>query len=409
MGAIREARWECPSCGLEERGRYESCTGCGAARPPGVRFYLPDDALAVTDPSLLADANSGADWNCDHCTGANKNSVGGRLVTSCVHCGNGRDSRDPSLPVRHFSPGSAPASAQEARRLTRESAIENSRRREETRRHQPASRLPRDHQSSSALAGSVSQEGPEKQSQGTAPFAAFLLVIVPMLLVSFLVWSFAFARYDTTWTVTDHRWERSIAIEVFKTLDQEGWNPPGDARIGSSEVRIRSWRDVLDRYETRSRQVTRTVSDGSQQYVCGTQDMGNGYFKDRMCTRQLTRTIRETEHYQHPIYRKEPVHDTWHEWKVDRWVPDRTLRSAGRDQNPYWAETPAYHERLREGRRHERLFLILDGPEGERYEPAVSEAAWRGLKASDQVRITTDFWGREISSDMPVQLPDATN
>ncbi|HEX8246476.1 MAG TPA: hypothetical protein VF541_23430, partial [Longimicrobium sp.] len=63
--AIREGRWDCPSCGSEAQlGRHVYCTGCGAPRPEEVQFYLPEDAEAVTDAGQLAQANAGADWVC---------------------------------------------------------------------------------------------------------------------------------------------------------------------------------------------------------------------------------------------------------------------------------------------------------------------------------------------------------
>ncbi|MCA9774135.1 MAG: hypothetical protein KC466_17065, partial [Myxococcales bacterium] len=71
MSGLREGRWVCTYCGAECRGRDESCagldggSGCGAARQPGVRFYLPGRRPYLTDPGLIADARSGADWHCD--------------------------------------------------------------------------------------------------------------------------------------------------------------------------------------------------------------------------------------------------------------------------------------------------------------------------------------------------------
>lgn len=63
---IREGRWLCQFCGAENLGRFESCEGhgsggCGAARQPGTRFYLPENSPIITDVSLLADARSGRD------------------------------------------------------------------------------------------------------------------------------------------------------------------------------------------------------------------------------------------------------------------------------------------------------------------------------------------------------------
>jgi hypothetical protein len=70
--AIREGRWDCPSCGkVGVMGHEVVCPGCGKPRGK-VQFYLPSDAAVVTDASKLAEARAGADWICGFCKAANR-------------------------------------------------------------------------------------------------------------------------------------------------------------------------------------------------------------------------------------------------------------------------------------------------------------------------------------------------
>ncbi|HEX8432380.1 MAG TPA: zinc finger protein, partial [Longimicrobium sp.] len=71
--AIREGRWDCPSCGSTGIfGRHVECLSCGKPRPGGVRFYLSDDAPVLVDPERIAEARAGADWVCEHCAATNR-------------------------------------------------------------------------------------------------------------------------------------------------------------------------------------------------------------------------------------------------------------------------------------------------------------------------------------------------
>lgn len=367
MSGLREGRWVCTYCGAECRGRDESCagldggSGCGASRQPGDRFYLPGQSPYLTDPDLIADARSGADWNCDHCGGANKGAIRSHPVTACAHCGNGRDVTDPDNVTRNFSPGGAPASAEALR---------------QTRPDPRAAAGPSGNAARSAIS-----------------HVRLALIGAALLAVFFLLWSVLFATYPAQVPVTAISWERSITVEALRTLTQEGWDAPTDARIFDRDRRVRSWRDVLDRMETRTKQVSEQVQSGTQNYSCGTTDLGNGYFQDRTCTRPVYQTRTRTETYQEPIYRREPVYDTWLIWEVDRWVPARTLTSRGTTPERAWPVVRIGGAE-RTGSTSERLMVdLLDG-ENALSGQEVTEEVWAGAIRSRELSITRDWWGR---------------
>lgn len=353
--AIREGRWRCPSCGAENRGRNESCAGldghggCGAARPAGVTFYLPGDAPAVSDAGLLADALSGQDWICDHCQGANPNAVNGRRVTRCRHCGQAREAGDPSLEVRHYGPGEVPTEPVTPERPDRRAA----------RADLPAGR------------------------GRTRPTVLALLAAVLLAVAAWWAWPRTHEGQ-----VAELSWERTVAIEALVTHVEGDWSVPSGGRQLSSERRIRSYRDVVDHYETRTRQVSDRVPSGTESYSCGSTDLGNGYFQDRTCTRTTYTSVSRTESYQAPVYRQEPVYDQWYSFEIDRWEPGRVLEAHGGDTQPTWPEVRLAGPREREGARKETYVAILEDEQGRvRAEPGLAE--WLSLDPGQEVRWST--------------------
>lgn len=365
MSGLREGRWVCTYCGAECRGRDESCagldggSGCGAARQPGVRFYLPGQSPYLTDPGLIADARSGADWNCDHCGGANKGAVGSHPVRACVHCGQAREATDQPTPVRDFAPGLAPATAE-------------------------AVRPPRP---------SPNRRNAASPSPSPARSTRIGLITGALLAVLFLAWSVLFAAYPAPMAVTGLNWERTLTVEAYRTVQEEGWDAPSDARVHDRDRRVRSWREVLDRMETRTRQVSERVQVGTESYGCGTRDLGNGYFQDLTCTRPAYQTRMRTETYQEPVYRREPVYDTWLSWEVERWVPARTERTSGTRPDRTWPE-PDLAANERAGTRSERLTVDLGFGEDRLEGRVVPDPVWTAAVRDRELLVTRDWWGR---------------
>ena len=150
--------------------------------------------------------------------GANLNAIAGRRVLKCVHCGNIRDEEDKDRRVSSYAPGAQPASA---------AALVEPRRRPVS----PAARR-------------EDRSAPAKRPARRLPIAWILgaIALVLGLAASFLV------TWTVEQTVAATSWERRIAVEEFRTLTQEDWDPPSDARILDRETRIRTHRQVIDRY-----------------------------------------------------------------------------------------------------------------------------------------------------------------
>jgi hypothetical protein len=258
---IREGVWDCQHCGA--RGlpsREQACPGCGAVRPPNVRFRLPDSASEITTPDLLARAAEGPDWGCDQCGTSNS----GRQ-TSCQQCGAPRES------LKH-PPAPQPFNA--------ESPLTSARR-----------------------------SHPVRHLVGGGIAAVLLLAIF---------FSWLFASQTETLQVQRTQWMREHHIEQISTITEEDWSVPSGGRERSRFRAVHHYDKVLDHYETRTRQ----VQTGTRQVKTGTRDLGNGFFEDVYESEPIygTETYEEPIYRDEPRYATKYRYqiERWRPSRVDR-------------------------------------------------------------------------------------------
>jgi hypothetical protein len=333
--AIREGRWDCPTCGtLGLMGRDLACTGCGNRRPEGVRFYLPDDAAEVTDAARLAEARAGADWICEHC------GVSARATQArCPGCGAER--------------GSSP------QQQTHEHRYDDA----------PADEAPR------ALAAVA----PTKRKRRWKGPAALLAVVGGMVWYN--------GPVEVTATVAAKDWTRGIEVQEYRTVQEEDWSVPQGGREKRSFRAVRDHRQVLDHYETKTRQVSERVQTGTRTYTCGQRDMGNGYFEDVTCTEPEYTTNYRTETYQDPVYRQEPIYDTRYAYEIEKWLPDDTAWARGdAAREPSWPAVQIDRNE-REGARIQRYVLRFTDDEGKTYEEEVSPEQFARYRQGQSVTL----------------------
>ncbi len=341
--AIREGRWDCASCGtVANRGRVVNCPGCGLPRPAGTRFYLPEDAPEITDAAHLAEARAGADWVCEHCAASAH-----ATEADCPGCGAPRGS-SPTQQVHDYDVDDIPRDGRERRTAAPLAAV------------------------------------PQKQR---SPWVGRGVLVA---LLAALWWFFS--PHEVTAVVDAKTWDRTLEVQAYRTLRESDWTVPSGGREIRSYRAIREYRQVLDHYETRERTVSEQVRTGTRTYVCGSRDLGNGSFEDRTCTEPEYETRTRTETYQHPVYRREPVYDTKHDYDIERWVRDTVLAVHGEADEPAEAADPAWpvarlRERQREGARTEKYVLRFRDEDGDSYETAVTLDRFRQLRVGAPVRI----------------------
>jgi hypothetical protein len=333
-------------------GRHKSCKKCGRSRPAGVKFYLADEASIVEEEALLAEAGKGPDWVCAFC--GTSNAV---ERETCQACGAGREADSHQQAVTDYAPGEAPT--------TGDMTVEE---------RPPAKVAAKPAASNRNLIILI----------GLAAF----VVLCMGLAVAFLV----FGGREERATVSGFEWQRTVAVEAFQTVEEEDWSVPEGGRIKSQRQAIQSYVDVLDRYETRQREVQEQVQVGTEDYVCGQRDLGNGFFEDVMCQRPIYETQSRTETYEEPIYRQEPVFATLFVYDIDKWNVVRTDEAAGQDHSPMWPRSDlASNER--EGDRTERYVVYFSDENGETYPWELTLAEWERYEMGQSVVLEFDSFG----------------
>lgn len=362
--AIREGRWDCTTCGTKGvRGSSLKCPNCGSSRPADVKFYLPEDAPEVTDAEQIKHAQAGADWYCEHCGSGNSNAR-----VDCRQCGAPKGS-SPAHEQKTYAPEEVPTygnivpdevlAAQAMQRVA----------------PKPKSKAPM-----FALVG--------------IPFAVICLVLTCVVGGMFML----LRTTDESLTVQGFSWSRTVAIEEIKTVREQDWAVPTGGREVSSRQEIHHYDKVIDRYETKTRQVSERVKDGEEKYVCGKKDLGNGHFEDKYCTRDKYRTEYRTETYQDPVYKDVPRYQTKYTYDIEKWLVNRTEEAAGEDHNAQW---PSYELKSteREGEKKETYTIRFLNSKGKEYSLDFPFEKWRTYETNQKVTAKVDIFGEVVEVD----------
>lgn len=331
--SIREGLWDCASCGTKGiLGRYRACPSCNTPRADDVRFYLPEEASEIISFTQISDATAGADWYCPHCSSGNP-----ATATNCKYCGANRDDSTLHQTVT-YTPETTPHNAKEAEPKSI-----------------PTPPPPRKSKKGKIIAGGLTL------SAGLGVY----LTLTPS---------------DIPVTVSGFSWERSVTVEEYKTLRKKGWEVPQGGHIISKAQAFHHNENVLDHYKQGTRQVCENLQTGTTTYNCGSQDLGNGYFQDKTCTRpEYTRECHD-ESYQEPIYRQEPRYATQYTFDIDEWVPVNQPSLSRQNHTPLWPEAKLSKEQ-RITQRQEHYNITLTDKDGKTYTYSPDFKRWESLKA----------------------------
>ena len=330
--AIREGAWDCPHCGRKKnRGPEKFCGGCGAPRGEDVQFYLPPDSPEVTAADALKRAQAGPDWTCSFCEADNPS-----VNTFCTSCGAARDAAAQARPVVEHRTDAAPL---------------------------PVAAPP-----------PPPAPGHPKLKRGCQ------IGCLTLAALAVLFW-FLGRPKETTLTVTGHRWERTLAVEVQRTVTEEGWEGelPAGARSLSSRREVHHQNRIRIGSETRTRTVTERVQTGTERVKVGERDLGNGYFEDIYEDRPVYEEREHEETYEEPVYREDPVYRMRYQYQVDKWMPSREARAGAQDLSPLWPDS-GLGSKEREGERKEVYEVLFEDRDGAgRVYRARDEVEWKGF------------------------------
>lgn len=304
MGRIIEGFWDCPYCGTNKiKGRFRSCQNCGKPRDDGTKFYMDTGNISYVPSEEAKTINKNPDWICTHCNQLNSDGI-----DTCKYCGSSKTNEN----LDYFS---------------------NRRKKEESEKNNKQN----DTGSQSSTFGKFSLKT-RFTRLNLKKLSGYIILFVFLVATSIAFFHFLIPKvYDVT--IDQKSWEREIVIYQYRTIDESDWTLPSSARLKYSNQEFSHYRQVLDHYETKYREVSRQRIVGYQDYVVGYSDLGNGYFEENTSSMPVYETYYETESYEEPVYRDEPVYLTKYYYEIERWVFSRSLKTLGINDFPYWEET----------------------------------------------------------------------
>ncbi|MDF1662448.1 MAG: hypothetical protein P1V97_11795 [Planctomycetota bacterium] len=345
------AYWDCTSCDTKKiRGDVYECENCGSDRPEDVKFYLPDpeNAEVISDQAGVAAAEAGADWRCEYC-----DSWMAASVETCTNCGGGEEGESPKQSTETYnSLDEIPQNTEEAR-------------------HGKAKKV-NDEDGDDGQAEAKSGGGCIKSIM-----TLMVLGVMGIFLMCCVMTVFLPGETRKEVTVVEHTWSLKTELEEFRTVSEGGWSKPSGAFEVSSERKLHHNDQVIDHYDTRYRQesyqvrqgsttesYTEKVRSGTKRVRSGTttKNLGNGRFKKipRYKNVPVYKTVRKTRQVpryvtkyrrvaeRHPVYRNVPIYKTYYKYKVNRWFPFKTLKNAGSGKSPKWPDLSPY--KIRSGK-----------------------------------------------------------
>lgn len=312
-----EMLWDCRQCGSEGllglTHRY--CPGCGAPQDPAWRYFPKDeDKVAIADHKF-----TGIDKVCPACDTPN-----GARSGFCMSCGGPLDG---------------------AKVVQQQSAVAAA---EAAGKRKPAAAPP-----------PVPPAGGGSKKAGFALGGVFgcgtLFAIAALLIIAFVAVAW-FWRSGAAVTVQRHAWERTIEVETFREVNEDGWcdEMPAGTRASSRTPKKRSTRDVPD----------------GQTCVTKNVDRGDGTFTQKEDCKTK--------------YRKEDVMGDHCTWAVQRWQTSDTRRAnGGLDTALAWPAVSvtgcAQLGCTREGKRNSTFTVSLKAEESLIDCTISDEAKWRGM------------------------------
>jgi hypothetical protein len=181
--------------------------------------------------------------------------------------------------------------------------------------------------------------------------AAFVLLLLLAMGFCATLTYFALRKTNETLTVAGFEWQRSVAVEAFRTVRESAWENavPGGARVVSRQREVHH---------------TDQVRSGTRRVKVGTRDKGNGFFEDVYEDR--------------PIYSGRDVYAVKITYEVERWLPARNLEAQGGDRRPRWPDL-SLGSNEREARRTESYVVRLAGT-AKTYRMEMPFARWEQLE-----------------------------
>jgi hypothetical protein len=290
--AIKVGRWDCEACGyIGNKGPETKCEKCGSPRPKNVKFYLVEESEIVNNQELIREALAGEDWVCSYCHAHNK--AGDNKCQSCGSL-NRPEEEHSRLQKKLYEMDEVPTNGKTIIPIKENKTI-------------PAK---------------------NKLKRG----CLFSLVIFIALSVIFAILVTFKTEIDVR--VDSKQWEHAIQLEKYDFVVEEDWELPNKAEKIESFDAIHHYNKVSKGFETKTRNVR--VQVGTEEYVSGQRDLGNGYFEDVYSTRPVYEN--QTESYEIEVFEKVPVYQTKYKYRIQKWTKENPAITHGKNDSLCYAD-----------------------------------------------------------------------
>ena len=337
MGKIFEGYWNCSYCGTNKiRGSIRNCPNCGKPRGSDVKFYMDSTSQEVADSDKV---NKNPDWLCSFCDSLNSDSI-----EICPSCGHSREESD----LNYFE------------NLDRQNVQETVK--------------------------DTYQNNNEKEyikpkfKNKKFSLRNLLIIAATILLCAGLV--YIFVPKTKTIIVQSLPWERTVAVEAYKTVYDNSWILPDGAYNITEKQEIYSYNHVLDHYETKTKQESKQVFDGydiSYSY----RDLGNGMFEQVEHRTPKYRTEYYTTTYQDPVYKDIPIYKIKYYYNIEKWVFDHNEKVSGNDGRAYNPDV-VYKDGLTRSGGSTEYYAVIDS-KGKKYN--IDYELWSKLSIGQKYKV----------------------
>lgn len=372
-GRLIEGFWDCDYCSTKGiRGGITICPHCGKMRGKNTKFYTSPHSQYVPDEEAQK-INRNPDWVCPYCDQLNSDND-----STCRGCGAPRTADT----LNYFE------YQKKQQEKAMEATIEETSEAEDTDIFSRSSPILEDFSSHNSMKDLFSYV------QSNFHFSLAIKVILSSILACLGIFALVllFMPREKQLTVQELSWERSIAVERFQTVQENDWYLPTNARLLYTREEFHHYEQVIDHYDTKTREVSEEVLVGYEDYVSGTRDLGNGYFEEIISSRPIYETQWHTETYQEPFYRNDPVYQTKYYYEIDKWLYERSVRTSSNDQNPYWGEVNLGSDE-RESSRSSTYYMTGIDSDGKEEKITLSFDQWNTLEIGQTLTFKVSIFG----------------
>ena len=402
LGKIIEGVWDCSYCGTDKiRGSIYKCPNCGRQRDDSVVFYMDNPKNYISDDEAEK-LNKNPDWLCSFCDGLNSDDN-----DTCYNCGATRSESE----LNYFENRKKKVQEEQERILkelkekeldsdvpceTSESIYKSSESFNDIRKDREHYWDNDEEDEDDELVCEDYHDEYNAIEKSTARkrkklFGIFAGITAGLLLILGLIWLLLPKTQDVV--IDGFSWDRTITIEEYKTVQESDWAVPDGGRVYDERIEIKTYVQVLDHYETKTRTWTEQVIDHYEDYVSGYKDLGNGRFQEIISKRPVYKTVTKSETYQEPVYRQDPVYATKYYYEIERWVFKENIKTSGNDKNPIWGDFTSTAT-TRESGRKESYHILTTNEKGKQKEYDLTFSEWDALQIGQKVKLKTYIGGR---------------